>query len=203
MGSCFCLHLYQINLMAETQPNSQLNIEISEETAEGQYANLAIITHSHAEFVIDFVNVMPGTPKSRVRSRIILTPQHAKRFMKALTENLGRFETANGKIQDLEEVQLPLNFGGPTAQAHSPSAARRGPAHRSRRPIPSIPGSGPPPERPSPHSRLPPSVSDHALIGKTEMSLLAYNDMVQELYIEVTGRIPDLCGQLLIRLAGL
>ncbi len=99
------------------QPNSQLNIEISEEIAEGQYANLAIITHSHAEFVIDFVNVMPGTPKSKVKSRIILTPQHAKRFMKALTDNLTRFETANGKIQDLEEVQLPLNFGGPTAQA--------------------------------------------------------------------------------------
>jgi hypothetical protein len=97
--------------------NNQLNIEISEEVAEGQYANLAIITHSHAEFVIDFVNVMPGTPKSKVRSRIILTPQHAKRFMKALTENVTRFETANGKIQDLEEVQLPLNFGGPTAQA--------------------------------------------------------------------------------------
>jgi hypothetical protein len=104
--------------MAEQQPgNNQLNIEISEEVAEGEYANLAIITHSHAEFVIDFVNVMPGTPKSRVKSRIILTPQHAKRFMKALTENLVRFETANGKIQDLEEVQLPLNFGGPTAQA--------------------------------------------------------------------------------------
>ena len=103
--------------MPEAQPNSQLNIEISEETAEGEYANLAIITHSHAEFVIDFVNVMPGTPKSRVKSRIILTPQHAKRFMKALTENLGRFEVANGKIQDLEEVQLPMNFGGPTAQA--------------------------------------------------------------------------------------
>jgi hypothetical protein len=104
--------------MAENnQPGNQLNIEISEEVAEGQYANLAIITHSHAEFVIDFVNVMPGTPKSKVRSRIILTPQHAKRFMKALTENVGRFEAANGKIQDLEEVQLPLNFGGPTAQA--------------------------------------------------------------------------------------
>ena len=103
--------------MAEQQPNNQLNIEISEAVAEGEYANLAIITHSHAEFVIDFVNVMPGTPKSKVRSRIILTPQHAKRFMKALTENVGRFEVANGKIQDLEEVQLPLNFGGPTAQA--------------------------------------------------------------------------------------
>jgi hypothetical protein len=97
--------------------NNQLNIEISEEVAEGEYANLAIITHSHAEFVIDFVNVMPGTPKSKVKSRIIFTPQHAKRFMKALNENIGRFENANGKIQELEEVQLPLNFGGPTAQA--------------------------------------------------------------------------------------
>lgn len=101
----------------DNQPNNQLNIEISEEIAEGSYANLAIITHSHAEFVIDFVNVMPGTPKSKVKSRIILTPQHAKRFMKALTDNINRYEQANGKIQDLEEVQLPLNFGGPTAQA--------------------------------------------------------------------------------------
>jgi hypothetical protein len=99
------------------QPNNQLNIEISEEVAEGEYANLAIITHSHAEFVIDFVNVMPGTPKSKVKSRIIFTPQHAKRFMKALNENVLRFEGANGKIQDLEEVTLPMNFGGPTAQA--------------------------------------------------------------------------------------
>lgn len=96
---------------------NQLNIEISEEVAEGQYANLVIITHSHAEFVLDFVNVMPGTPKSKVKSRIILTPQHAKRFMKALSENVVRFEAANGKIQDLEEVQLPMNFGGPSAQA--------------------------------------------------------------------------------------
>ncbi|MFI5155960.1 MAG: DUF3467 domain-containing protein [Chitinophagales bacterium] len=103
--------------MPDQQPNNQLNIEISEEVAEGEYANLAIITHSHAEFVIDFVNVMPGTPKSRVKSRIIFTPQHAKRFMKALNENIGRFENANGKIQELEEVQLPMNFGGPTAQA--------------------------------------------------------------------------------------
>jgi ribonuclease BN (tRNA processing enzyme) len=97
-------------------PN-QLNIEISEEIAEGSYANLAIITHSHAEFVIDFVNVMPGTPKSKVKSRIILTPQHAKRFMKAMTENIQKYEAANGNIKDLEEIQLPMNFGGPTAQA--------------------------------------------------------------------------------------
>ncbi len=97
-------------------PN-QLNIEISEEVSEGQYANLAIITHSHAEFVIDFVNVMPGTPKSKVKSRIILTPFHAKRFMKAMIENVKKFETANGNIQDMEQVEIPFTFGGPKAQA--------------------------------------------------------------------------------------
>ena len=98
------------------QPN-QLNIEISEEISEGVYANLAIITHSHAEFVIDFVNVMPGTPKSKVKARMILTPTHAKRFMKAMIDNVKKFESVNGTIQDIEAVELPLNFGGPTAQA--------------------------------------------------------------------------------------
>jgi hypothetical protein len=78
---------------------------------------LAIITHSHSEFVLDFVNVMPGTPKSKVKSRIILTPQHAKRLMKAMIDNVQKFETANGFIKDIEEIQLPLQFGGPTAQA--------------------------------------------------------------------------------------
>lgn|SRR5690606_15696183 len=126
MGSVFLWMTYRLNCrtlqtkrsdMAEQQQPNQLNIEISEEVAEGSYANLAIITHSHAEFVIDFVNVMPGTPKSKVKSRIILTPQHAKRLMKALTENIGKYEATNGTIKDLEEIQLPLNFGGPTAQA--------------------------------------------------------------------------------------
>src|ERR1700693_925541 len=112
------LHLNKYYMSQENvNPPSQLNIEISEEVAEGNYANLAIITHSHSEFVIDFVNVMPGTPKSKVKSRIILTPQHAKRLMRALTENIGRYETANGAIKDIEEVQIPFNFGGPAAQA--------------------------------------------------------------------------------------
>ena len=101
----------------QQQAPNQLNIEISEEVSEGNYANLAIITHSHAEFVVDFVNVMPGTPKSKVKSRIILTPTHAKRFMKAMIENVKKFEEVNGTIQDIEAVELPLNFGGPTAQA--------------------------------------------------------------------------------------
>ncbi len=103
--------------MAEQQTPNQINIEISEEVAEGTYANLAIITHSHAEFVMDFVNVMPGTPKSKVKSRIIFTPMHAKRFLKALEDNVNRYEAANGTIQDFEQVEIPLHFGGPTAQA--------------------------------------------------------------------------------------
>ncbi len=103
--------------MEEQQNNNQLNIEISEEMADGNYANLAIITHSHAEFVIDFVSVMPNTPKSKVKSRIIFTPMHAKRFMKAMVENIQRYEAANGIIKDLEQVEIPMNFGGPTAQA--------------------------------------------------------------------------------------
>jgi hypothetical protein len=105
--------------MEEKQTNEphQLNIELSEEMAEGVYANLAIITHSNAEFVVDFVNVMPGTPKAKVKSRIILTPQHAKRFMKALVDNIKKYESTNGSIQDQEPINIPMNFGGPAAQA--------------------------------------------------------------------------------------
>jgi len=99
------------------QPQNQLNIEITEEMAEGVYANLAIITHSNSEFVLDFVSVMPGTPKSKVKSRIIFTPMHAKRFMKALKENIERFEATNGQIQDMEQVEIPMNFGVPFGQA--------------------------------------------------------------------------------------
>jgi len=102
--------------MSDQQQN-QLNIEISEEIAEGTYANLAIITHSHAEFVMDFVSVMPGTPKSRVKSRIIFTPMHAKKFMRALQENVERYEAANGDIKELDQFDIPMNFGGPAAQA--------------------------------------------------------------------------------------
>lgn len=105
----------KLTIMSEQQ--NQINIEISEEVAEGQYANLAIITHSHAEFVVDFVSVMPGTPKSKVKSRIILTPQHAKRLLNALADNINKFEDINGAIKDFEEMQIPFQFGGPQAQA--------------------------------------------------------------------------------------
>ncbi len=101
----------------QEEEQHQLNIELSEEIAEGTYANLAVITHSNAEFVVDFVNVMPGLPKAKVKSRIILTPQHAKRFMKAMLDNIKKYESVHGPIQDQEPVSMPMNFGGPTAQA--------------------------------------------------------------------------------------
>ncbi|MEO6831103.1 MAG: DUF3467 domain-containing protein [Chitinophagaceae bacterium] len=101
----------------QPQGEQQLNIELSEEMADGQYANLAIITHSFAEFVMDFVNVMPNVPKAKVKSRIIMTPHHAKRLMRALVDNVKRYEAAHGVIKDMEQVNLPFTFGGPTAQA--------------------------------------------------------------------------------------
>ncbi|GAA4304210.1 DUF3467 domain-containing protein [Compostibacter hankyongensis] len=103
----------------ENTPNQeqQLNIELSEEMAEGTYANLAVITHSTAEFVVDFINVMPGLPKAKVKSRIILTPQHAKRLLKALADNVKKYESVNGTIQDQDPINIPMNFGGPAAQA--------------------------------------------------------------------------------------
>lgn len=98
-------------------PEQQLNIELTEETADGEYANLAIITHSFAEFVIDFVNVMPNVPKAKVKSRIVMTPPHAKRLMRALIDNVKRFETQYGNIKDQEAPAMPFNFGTPPAQA--------------------------------------------------------------------------------------
>ena len=98
-------------------PEQQLNIELTEDMADGEYANLAIITHSFAEFVMDFVNVMPNVPKAKVKSRIVMTPVHAKRLMRALVENVKRFEAQHGQIKDQEQVNMPFNFGTPTAQA--------------------------------------------------------------------------------------
>lgn len=105
--------------MAEEQNKNQLNIEISEEVADGVYSNLAIITHSNSEFVLDFVRVMPGVPKAKVRSRILLTPQHAKRLMRALGDNINKFESMHGPIKEAEAPEgiLPMNFGGPPAEA--------------------------------------------------------------------------------------
>jgi hypothetical protein len=106
-----------IYLMKEVQnKDGKLNIELDETIAEGTYSNLAIINHSASEFIVDFINVMPGTPKAKVKSRIILTPEHAKRLAKALVENVKRFEKANGTINEPENPPIPMNFG-PTGQA--------------------------------------------------------------------------------------
>jgi len=102
--------------MSDNNQQGQINIELDEKVAEGIYSNLAIINHSASEFVVDFVTLMPGVPKAKVKSRIVLTPQHAKRFLKALGENIHRYELANGEIKDTEQPQVPLNFG-PTGQA--------------------------------------------------------------------------------------
>ncbi len=107
--------------MAEDNKNiqqGQINIELPEDVAEGTYSNLAVITHSNAEFVVDFVRFMPGIPKAKVKSRIILTPQHAKRLMKALADNVSKYEMQHGEISEDNGVPgMPMNFGGPTAQA--------------------------------------------------------------------------------------
>ena len=100
----------------EAQKKGQINIELDEKIAEGTYSNLAIINHSVSEFVVDFVNIMPGVPKSKIKSRIVLTPQHAKRLAKALAENIRRFEDVNGEIRDYQKQPMPINFG-PTGQA--------------------------------------------------------------------------------------
>jgi hypothetical protein len=98
---------------------NHLNIELSEEVAEGIYSNLAIITHSQSEFIIDFIKMMPGVPKAKVKSRILLTPQHSKRLMEALKDNISKFEAVHGHIKatDGPNQGFPMNFGGPTAQA--------------------------------------------------------------------------------------
>ena len=99
-----------------TNPN-EINIELPEDAAEGIYSNLAIITHSNSEFIVDFIRMMPGVPKAKVKSRIILTPQHAKRLMGALQDNIKKFEDNFGEITDKGGgIKLPMNLG-PNAQA--------------------------------------------------------------------------------------
>lgn len=100
----------------EPLENQELSIELSEEIAEGIYSNLAIITHSNTEFVLDFIRIMPGIPKAKVKSRIVLTPEHAKRLLSALQDNVNRFESLNGAIKT-HEAGFPLNLGAPKGEA--------------------------------------------------------------------------------------
>ena len=89
----------------------KINIELDDSTSQGIYSNLAVINHSPSEFVVDFVVIMPGNPKAKVRSRIILTPEHAKRFKNALEDNIKRYENINGDIKTKDSPNIPLNFG--------------------------------------------------------------------------------------------
>lgn len=98
--------------------SNQINIELSEETAEGVYANLAMIAHSSSEFVIDFIRLMPGVPKAKVKSRVVITPEHAKRLLKALQDNIHKFENTYGEIKSVDEApKFPMNFGGTMGEA--------------------------------------------------------------------------------------
>lgn len=94
--------------------DQQINVELSEEVAEGVYSNLAMIAHSNSEFVIDFIRLMPGVPKAKVKSRVIVTPEHAKRLLAALKDNIEKYEAAFGKIsQSGGAPQFPISFGTP------------------------------------------------------------------------------------------
>ena len=105
--------------MSEEKKDGQINVELSEEMAEGTYANLAIITHSSSEFVMDFIRMMPGVPKAKVKSRVVMTPEHAKRLMRALADNVSKYEANFGLIREDENQgqPIPMNFGGPQTQA--------------------------------------------------------------------------------------
>ena len=84
--------------MDKNQKKNSINLELDEKISQGMYSNLALINHSVSEFVVDFVNIMPGSPKAKVCSRLILTPQHAKKFLKAINENISRYEKKFGEI---------------------------------------------------------------------------------------------------------
>lgn len=101
----------------EKKPQNQVNIELSEEIAEGVYSNLAMISHSNSEFIVDFIRLLPNVPKAKVKSRIIITPSHAKRLLHALADNVKKYEAQFGKIETKKEPPTPpINFT-PTAQA--------------------------------------------------------------------------------------
>jgi hypothetical protein len=98
------------------QNTPSLSIELAEEIAEGVYSNLVMIAHSPEEFILDFIRVMPGVPKARVKSRIVVTPGHAKRLLAALAENIQRYEAQHGEIGEVSP-QPSVQFTGPEAEA--------------------------------------------------------------------------------------
>lgn len=101
----------------QKKPNKELNIDLAEDIAQGVFSNLALINHSPTEFVVDFIQVMPGIPKPKVRSRVILTPQHMKKLLRALGDNVAKYEEQFGAIEEDQALNIPLNFGGNQGQA--------------------------------------------------------------------------------------
>ncbi|MTI32995.1 DUF3467 domain-containing protein [Xanthovirga aplysinae] len=102
---------------AKKNPN-QINIELTEEIAEGVYSNLAMVAHSNSEFVLDFIRLMPGAPKAKVKARVIVTPEHAKRLLQALSDNIRKFEETHGPIKEAAGApKFPMNFGGTVGEA--------------------------------------------------------------------------------------
>lgn len=104
-------------MINDPKNQNQINIELSDEVAEGVYSNLAVIKHSNSEFIIDFIKMMPDVPKAKVKSRIILTPQHAKRLYRALKENIAKFEAVHGQVKEQEGGDFPFQISGPGGQA--------------------------------------------------------------------------------------
>lgn len=101
----------------EIQPQQQINVELGEKEAEGIYSNLALITHSPAEFVMDFTRMLPGIPKAKVFARIIMTPQHAKSFLRALEDNVKKYENQFGEIKLFGDNKQKAYGFHPSAQA--------------------------------------------------------------------------------------
>jgi hypothetical protein len=117
-STLFLCSLKKEIIMAEEKKGNQIDIELTEEVADGIYSNLAIISHSNSEFILDFVRMLPGVPKAKVKSRMILAPEHAKRLLMALNENIGKYEANFGEIRIPDNSpEIPMNFGGPTGEA--------------------------------------------------------------------------------------
>ncbi|MBR6944613.1 MAG: DUF3467 domain-containing protein [Prevotella sp.] len=94
--------------------NNGFQLELPQDIAQGQYANFAIITHSSSDFILDFARILPGLPKATVKSRVILAPEHAKRLLHALNENIMRYENEFGRIQIPNQeprTAMPFDFG--------------------------------------------------------------------------------------------
>ncbi len=102
----------------KNKQQGQINIELPEDIAEGVYSNLVMIAHSNSEFVLDFIRLMPGVPKAKVKSRVVITPDHAKRLLTALKDNIRKYEESFGPIKQNDDApKFPLNFGGTIGEA--------------------------------------------------------------------------------------